>query len=101
MYIACLKDGVAVAISVCDNLDESRSELSVYDEVVEISADAFYSMSLPSKLVDGKWEKTDEFPVVEYPEPGETPGGKNPSGDVVTWDELDAAYNEGVNSAYE
>lgn len=35
------------------------------------------------------------------PEPGETPGGNDSSGDVVTWDELDAAYNEGVNGAYE
>ena len=94
MYIFCLKDGVAVATSICDNLKKSK---------VEFSADAFYSMPLPAKLIDGKWEKTDEWPEVEYPqpEPGETPGENDSSGDVVTWGELDAAYNEGVNGAYE
>lgn len=103
MYIACLKDGVAVATSICDNLEKSKAELSMYDEVLEISADTFYSMPLPAKLIDGKWEKTDEWPEVEYPqpEPVETPGENDSSGDVVTWDELDAAYNEGVNGAYE
>lgn len=103
MYIACLKDGVAVATSICDNLEESRAALSMYDEVMEISTDDFYSMPLPAKLIDGKWEKVDECPAVEYPqaEPMETPGENDSSGDVVTWDELDAAYNEGVNGAYE
>lgn len=33
-------------------------------------------------------------------EPGEKPGtGQTPSGDVATWDELAAAYTEGVSMA--
>lgn len=98
MYIACLKDNVAVATAICRNLEEVQPQLAVYDEVVEITADTYYSMPLPSKLVDGKWEKTDEVPVVDYPQTETEP---IPAVDNSVYEELDAAYYEGVNSAYE
>lgn len=98
MYMAYLKENIAVATAICNSLEEAQEQLSIYDDVIEIDYDAFQNMPLPSKLVNGKWEKTDECPNIEYPqaqEPTQTPTEGNGS----IYDELAAAYKEGVQEA--
>ena len=45
---------------------------------------------------NGYTYKESPLPMPEEPEPKPTPGD-----DTSVWDELDAAYQEGVNSAYD
>lgn len=96
MYIACIKDNIAVATAICNDIEKAKAQFTMYDDIQEITADEFYNMPIPSKLINGKWEKTDEMPVVEYP-PTEEP--IQPTGESSVYDELAAAYNEGVQEA--
>lgn len=38
-------------------------------KTIEVTADEWYSVELPAKLVDGKWEHTDEYPTFPDPDP--------------------------------
>ena len=94
MYIVCLKENVAVATAICKDIDEAKTQFTMYDDIQEITAEEFDTMPIPSKFEGGKWVKTDEMPVVEYPQT-ETP----PSTKQSVYDELAAAYKQGVQEA--
>ena len=96
MYIAFLKEGVAVAKTICDSIEEMQGQMTLYDECIEISQKDFEYIELPARLNNGAWEKTDEMPVVEYPQV-ETP--TPPTAENPVYDELAAAYKEGVQEA--
>ena len=96
MYIVCLKDKIAVATAICKDIDRARADFPYYDDIQEITAEDFDNMPIPSILINGKWEKTDETPVVEYPQK-ETQA--KPTDESSIYDELAAAYKEGVNEA--
>ena len=68
MYIVCLKDNTAVATAICNDIDEAKAQFTMYDDIQEVTAEVFYNMPIPSKLINGKWEKTDDIPIVEYPQ---------------------------------
>lgn len=92
MYIVCLKDNVAVATAICKDIEAAKAQFAVYDDIQEITAEEFDTMPIPSKLEGGKWVKTDKTPIVEYPKT-EKPIN------LSVYDELAAAYNEGVQEA--
>lgn len=66
-FILFIKDDIAVAKARKKALDDI--ELGVYDSYEEISETDFNSIELPSKKIDGVWCKTDEYPIINYPEP--------------------------------
>ena len=96
MYIVCIKDNVVVATAICKDIDEAKSQFTMYDDIQEITAEEFDTMPIPSKFEGGKWVKTDEIPAVEYPQI-ETP--TQPAEENSVYDELAAAYKEGVQEA--
>jgi hypothetical protein len=98
MYIVCLKDNIAIATAICNNLEEMQPQLSVYDEFIEVDYEVFQNIPLPAKLDNGKWVKTDEYPNVEYPQAQE-PTQATDEGNGSIYDELAAAYKEGVQEA--
>lgn len=71
MYIVCLKDNTAVATAICNDIDGAKAQFTMYDDIQEIPAEVFDNMPIPSKLINGKWEKTDDIPIVEYPQKAE------------------------------
>ena len=94
MYIVLLKDAVAVATGRCNNLEEISENMTPFDKAVEVSESVFNSIVLPAVFVNGKWEKADKSPKVEYPPTQKTNAGEN-----SVYDELAAAYREGVQEA--
>lgn len=95
MYIVCLKDNIAVANAICKDIETAKVQFTMYDDIKEITDEEFYTMPIPSKLRNGKWEKTDEMPIVEYPQDEQQIEKTNNS----VYDELAAAYKEGVQEA--
>lgn len=96
MYIACLKDNTVVATAMCKDIDEAKSQFTMYDDIQEITDNDFYTMPIPSKFINGEWVKTDKAPSVEYPQ-AEKPTEPMPENSV--YDELTAAYKQGVQEA--
>ena len=94
MYIAFLKEGVAVAKTICDSIEEMQEQMTLYDECIEISEKDFENIELPAKLNNGVWENTDEMPEINYPIAEETP-----TEETSVYDELAAAYKQGVQEA--
>ena len=70
-FILFIKDDIAVAKARKKSLD--KIEFGVYDSYEEISEAEFNSIELPSKKIDGVWCKTDEYPIINYPDPEPTP----------------------------
>lgn len=99
MYIVCLKENVAVATAICKNLDTAKEQFTVYDDIQEITDKEFYTMPLPSKLINGEWVKVDETPIVDYPQTEKLTEPTEPTTDSTVYDELAAAYQEGVQEA--
>ena len=97
MYIVCIKENTAVAVAICKDIEKAKAQYTMYDDVQEITADTFYNIPIPSKLINGKWEKTDSAPVVEYPQEEITPLAEEKN--ISVYDELAAAYKEGVQEA--
>lgn len=97
MYIALLKENIAVATALCNNIDEIKDKITLYDSYEEIDAQTFNTIPLPSVFEGGKWVKTDTPTKVEYPPVTETE--QENTGNNSVYDELAAAYREGVQEA--
>ena len=96
MYIVCLKNNVAVATAICKDLDAAKAQFTVYDDIQEITDKEFYTMPIPSKFSNGEWVKVDETPIVDYPQ---TEKPTEPPEESSVYDELAAAYKQGVQEA--
>lgn len=74
--------------------EEFLAELIEYNGFVSLTIEGDSVVSIePDVEAWEEWQLT-----IEEPTEGTT---GDSSGDSVTWDELDAAYQEGVNGAYE
>lgn len=98
MYIVCIKDDIAISTAVCFDLAEAQAQFATYDEIKEISYEDFCNMPLPSKFVGDKWVETSDYPVITYPQKEDKQ--ETPKEETTTvYDELAAAYKEGVQEA--
>lgn len=68
MYILYIKDNICVAKGICKSIENTEPFLSVYDAVEEVTEAEYKEISIPATKTNGKWEKTDKMPVIEYPE---------------------------------
>lgn len=91
-YYVFKKDDIAVQA-----VKSGEVPTSEIFEIEEISKLEFLTLQLPCKRIEGVWTKVDEMPEIEYPETEPDPEPE-PKPEPTMWDELAAAYTEGVNS---
>lgn len=96
MYVLFLKNDVAM--SKAKRATINNVDVSPYDECIEVTKKVFDEIKLPAMLVNGEWVKTDEVPAMEYPKATENEE-ETPTGGISVYDELAAAYREGVQEA--
>lgn len=96
MYIVLLKENIAVATAMCNNIDEIKDKITLYDNYEEINEKTFNTIPLPSVFEGGKWVKTDKATKVNYPPIKEE---QTPTGNNSVYDELAEAYRKGVQEA--
>lgn len=93
MYLAHIVSGVAVALAVGPEADPNY---------FEITAEQFNTVELPcrAEVTEDGVVFGDVVPWTEVPDvgvPGEGELGPIPEPELTVWDEMDAAYQEGVN----
>lgn len=96
MYIILLKNDVAMSKAKRETID--NLDIFPYDVCIEVSKDVFDKIKIPARLVNGEWVKTDDIPVMEYQTAPEKEK-EIPTGNDSVYDELAAAYREGVQEA--
>jgi hypothetical protein len=95
-FFVYLKNNVCMAKGICKSVEDAEAFMAFYDAVEDVTEEVYKTISIPSVKVNGNWEKNENIPVIEYPEgpvPEEQPH------DVSVYDELAAAYREGVQGA--
>ena len=68
MFLVYSKNGVCMAKGICKSMEDAEPFMSIYDAVEEVTEEIYKTIPIPSVKVNGKWEKTDNIPAMEYPE---------------------------------
>lgn len=68
MFVAYIKDNVYMAKGICKSIEAAEPFKAVYDAVEEVTEEEYHTIPIPSVKVNGRWEKTDTIPDIDYPE---------------------------------